>query len=135
MDSIHAAKRLTAGLVFKSGRAWLGPEALQVVVDQKRKKEVIENGVIQCQQMAQNKRKQANEKAWSEVTHLLTTMWSVLQLKALVSNKKLKTDKRPQPKNRAQLLEKWEEVKDSAVLESHAEPPPSCLKMPRHYYH
>ncbi len=28
MDYIHAAKRLTTGLVFKSGRAWLGPKVL-----------------------------------------------------------------------------------------------------------
>jgi hypothetical protein len=52
-------------------------------------------------------------------------MWSVPQLKALVSYKKLKTDKWSQLKNRAQLLEKWEEVKDRAVLEGNAEPPPS----------
>ena len=37
----------------------------------------------------------------------------------------LKTDKWPQLKNRAQLLEKLEEVKDRAVLEGNAEPPPS----------
>jgi hypothetical protein len=38
--------RLTAGLVFKSGRAWLGPKVLQVAVDHKRKKEEIETGVL-----------------------------------------------------------------------------------------
>ena len=38
-------------------------------------------------------------------------MWSVPQLRALVSYKKLKTDKWPQLKTKAQLLEKWEEVK------------------------
>jgi hypothetical protein len=49
MESLLAAKRLTAGLVLMSGRAWLGPEVLQVAVDHKQKKEEIENGVIQCQ--------------------------------------------------------------------------------------
>jgi hypothetical protein len=125
MESLLAAKRLTAGLVFKSGRAWLGPKVLEVAINHKRKKEEIENGVIQHQLMAQNKRKQAYEKAGNKVAHLPTAMWSVPQLKALVSYKKLKTDKWPQLKNRAQLLEKWEEVKDRAVLEGNAEPPPS----------
>jgi hypothetical protein len=125
MESLLAARRLTAGLVFKSGRAWLGPEVLEVAVNRKRKKEEIENGVIQRQLMAQNKRKLAYEKAWNKVAHLPTAMWSVPQLKALVSYKKLKTDKWPQLKNRAQLLEKWEEVKDRTVLEGNAEPPPS----------
>ncbi len=63
MESLLAARRLTAGLVFKSGRAWLGPKVLEVAVNHKRKKEEIENGVIQHQLMAQNKRKQAYEKA------------------------------------------------------------------------
>jgi hypothetical protein len=52
-------------------------------------------------------------------------MWSVPQLKGLVCYKKLKTNKWPHLKNRAQLLEKWEEVKDRAVLEGNAEPLPS----------
>ncbi len=56
---------------------------------------------------------------------LPTAMWSVPQLKGLVCYKKLKTNKWPHLKNRAQLLEKWEEVKDRAVLEGNAEPLPS----------
>jgi hypothetical protein len=38
MESLLAAKRLTAGLVFKSGRAWLGPEVPEVAVNHKRKR-------------------------------------------------------------------------------------------------
>jgi hypothetical protein len=111
MDTINEARKLTAGLVFKSGRAWLGPEVLQVAMENKRKRDELESAAVQRQEAAQNKRKQAYEKAWSEVSHLPTTMWSVPQLRALVSYKKLKTDKWPQLKTKAQLLEKWEEVK------------------------
>jgi hypothetical protein len=39
-------------------------------------------------------------------------MWSVQQLTALVSYKKLKTDNWPQLKTQLQVLEKWEEVKN-----------------------
>jgi hypothetical protein len=52
-------------------------------------------------------------------------MWLVSPLKALGSYKKLKTNKWPKLKNRAQLLEKWEEVKGRAMLEDRAVPPPS----------
>jgi hypothetical protein len=81
--------------------------------------------------MVQNKRKQTYDKAWNEVAHLPTAMWSVPQLKAIVSYKKLKTDKRPLLKNRAQRLEKWEEEKDCAVLEGNAEPTHTRCKLVR----
>ncbi len=44
-----------------------------------------------------------------------SNLWSVQQLKALVSYKKMKRDWWPQLKNKAQLLEKWEEVKSHGI--------------------
>jgi hypothetical protein len=111
MDTINKARKLTTGLVFKSGRAWLGPEVLQVAMENKGKRDELESAAVQRQEAAQNKQKQAYKKAWLEVSHLPTTMWSVPQLQALVSYKELKTDKWPHLKTKAQLLEKWEEVK------------------------
>jgi hypothetical protein len=121
MENITEAKKLTAGLVFKSGRAWLGPEVLQVAMENKRKRDELESAAVQRQEAVQNKRKQAYDKAWSEVSHLPTTMWNVSQLRALVSYKKLKTDKWPQLKTKAQLLEKWEEVRDRATPQNHSQ--------------
>ena len=63
MDAFTKAKKLTAGVVFKSGRAWLGPEVLQVAVENKRKKDEIEQGVVERQNTVQNKRKEAFDKA------------------------------------------------------------------------
>jgi hypothetical protein len=45
MVAFAEAKKLTAGVVFKSGRAWLGPEVLQAAVENKRKRDEIEQGV------------------------------------------------------------------------------------------
>ena len=115
MVAFAEAKKLTAGVVFKSGRAWLGPEVLQAAVENKRKRDEIEQGVAERQNTAQNKKKEAFDKAWSEVAHLPTSLWSVQQLKALVSYKKTKSDRWPQLKNKAQLLEKWEEVKSRGI--------------------
>jgi hypothetical protein len=39
MNSFHEAKKLTAGLVFKSGRDWLGHQILPVALNNKRKRE------------------------------------------------------------------------------------------------
>jgi hypothetical protein len=47
MNAFNETKKLTAGRVFKSGKAWLGPEVLQVAVDNKRKREEQEQAVIQ----------------------------------------------------------------------------------------
>jgi hypothetical protein len=112
MNAFNEAKKLTAGLVFESGKAWLGPEVLQVAVDNKRKREEQEQAVIQRQSEARNKRREASDAAWAAVAHLPTSRWSVQQLRALVNYKKFKTDKWPQLKTKAQLLQKWEEVKD-----------------------
>jgi hypothetical protein len=52
------------------------------------------------------------------VAHLPTSMWTVQHLRALVNYKKLSTDKWLQLKTKAQLLEKWEEIRDCGM------PPP-----------
>ncbi len=57
MVAFAEAKKLTAGVVFKSGRAWLGPEVLQAAVENKRKRDEIEQGVVERQNTAQNKKK------------------------------------------------------------------------------
>ncbi len=52
------------------------------------------------------------------MAHLPTSMWTVQHLRALVNYKKLSTDKWLQLKTKAQLLEKWEEIRDCGM------PPP-----------
>lgn len=74
MNSINDARKPTAGLVFQSGRAWLRPEVLQNAIDNKRKREELENAVAQQSETAQNKQRKAYEKAWLAVSHLLTAM-------------------------------------------------------------
>jgi hypothetical protein len=55
MSSINEARKLTAGLVFKCGRAWPGPDVLQVAIENKRKREEFESVAAQRQETAQNK--------------------------------------------------------------------------------
>ncbi len=62
-----------------------------------------------------NKRREAYDAAWAAVAHLPSSTWSVQQLRALINYKKLKADKWPQLKTKAQLLQKWEEVKECTV--------------------
>ncbi len=80
IEAFNDAKKLTAGLVFMSGKAWLGPEVLQVAMNNKRKREEQEQAVIQRQNDANNKRREAYEAAWAAVSHLPTSSWSVQQL-------------------------------------------------------
>jgi hypothetical protein len=110
-NTLAEAKKLSAGVVFKSGRAYLGPEVLQAAIERKNKREEKEKEISERLKAEQTKRKQAYEKALEEVCNLTPSRWSVAQLKALVNYKKRKTDKWAQPKTRAQLLEKWEEIK------------------------
>jgi RecA/RadA recombinase len=58
----------------------LGPEVLQVAMNNKRKREEQEQAVIQRQNDANNKRREAYEAAWAAVSHLPTSSWSVQQL-------------------------------------------------------
>jgi hypothetical protein len=115
LNTLTESKRLTAGVVFKSGKAWLGPEVLQEQINRKRKKDEKEKEQLERLKAEQEKKKRAFEKAWGEVTNLPSSRWSVQQLWALVSYKKRKTDKWPQLKTRAQLLEVWEQIKDRLV--------------------
>ena len=68
------------------------------------------------------KKKQAYLKASSEIAELEESTWSVSQLKALVNYKQRKTDSWQQPKNRAELLTKWAEIKHRET------PPPSPVR-------
>jgi hypothetical protein len=100
LHTLAESKKLTAGLAFKSGRAWLGPNVLHEQMERKRKKEEKEKEKEQSdkQKREQEKRKQAYEKACGECTNLAPSQWSVAQLRAMISYKKRKTDKWPQLK-------------------------------------
>jgi hypothetical protein len=39
LNTLAESKKLTAGLVLKSGKAWLGPDVLHEQMERKRKKE------------------------------------------------------------------------------------------------
>jgi len=66
LEALKDCKKLSAGVVFKSGRAWLGRDVLEVQL-----------------------------KARSDIAEREESKWSVPQLKALVSYKKRKTDALP----------------------------------------
>jgi len=68
------------------------------------------------------KRKQAYLKVSSEIAGLEESKWSVSQLKSLVNYKRRKTDSWQQPKTRADLLNKWAEIKHRET------PPPSPVR-------
>ena len=123
LHTLAESKKLTAGLVFKSGRAWLGPEVLQEQMERKRKKDDKERETRDKQRMEQEKKKRAYEKACGEVANLEPSRWSVSQLRAMISYKKRKTDKWPQLKTRAQMLEVWETIKLRPVEEEQQQPP------------
>jgi hypothetical protein len=55
IKSINNARKLTTGLLFKSGRAWLGPDILERAIDNKRKREELENAAIQRKEIAKIK--------------------------------------------------------------------------------
>jgi hypothetical protein len=82
-----------------------------VAIERKNKRDEKEKEISERLKAEQTKRKQAYEKAWGEVCNLSPSRWLVAQLKALVNNKKRNMDKWAQPKTRARLLEKWEEIK------------------------
>jgi hypothetical protein len=111
LNMLAESKKLTAGLVFKSGKAWLGPDVLHEQMERKRKKEEKEKEQSDKQKREQEKRKQAYEKACGECTNLAPSQWSIAQLRAMISYKKRKTDKWPQLKTRAQMIEVWEKIK------------------------
>ncbi len=67
------------------------------------------------QKVELEKKRQAYEKTWGEVSNLPPLQWTVAQLQALISYKKTKEDKWPQLKTRAQMLQVWEQIKDQRV--------------------
>ncbi len=85
LHTLAESKKLTAGLAFKSGRAWLGPEVLQEQMERKRKKDDKERETRDKQRMEQEKKKRAYEKARGEVANLEPSQWSVSQLRATIS--------------------------------------------------
>ena len=88
LATLTEAKRLSAGVLFKSGRAWLGPEVLQVQLEKKKVKDDKEREVNEKRYAEIRKKREAYEKSWSEVSHLDKSLWSKDQLKALVNYKK-----------------------------------------------
>jgi len=111
LNTLAESKKLTAGLVFKSGKAWLGPNVLHEQMERKRKKKGKEKEKSDKQKREQEKRKQAYEKACSKCTNLAPSQWSVAQRQAMINYKIRKTDKWPQLKMRAQMIEVWEKIK------------------------
>jgi hypothetical protein len=119
LETLNQCKKLSAGAVFKSGRAMLGTDVLQVAVQRRIKKDEAEKQKVVRKNADRAKKRMAYLKASSETSHLDQSLWSVSQLKALISFKKRKTDSWQQPKNKTQLIEKWNEIKNRET------PPPS----------
>ena len=86
------------------------------------KKKRKEKEIVRKRAGEKEKKKQAYLKASSEIAELEESKWSVSQLKALVNYKRRKTDSGQQPKNRAELLNKWAEIKHRET------PPPSPVR-------
>ena len=122
LENLKECKKLSAGAVFKSGRAWLGRDVLEAQLHRTMKKKKKEKELAKRKSTEKDKKKQAYLKASSEITELEESKWSVSQLKALVNYKRRKTDSWQQPKTRADLLEKWKEVKHRET------PPPSPVR-------
>jgi len=119
IETLTQCKKLSAGAVFKSGRAMLGPDVLRVAVQRRIKKDEVEKQKVVRRNTERSKKRSAYLKARADTTNLEQASWTVSQLKALISFKKRKTDTWQQPKNKAQLIEKWNEVKNRET------PPPS----------
>ena len=122
LENLKQCKKLSAGAVFKSGWAWLGPEVLEAQLERTKKKRQREKELARKKLGEREKRKQAYLKASSEIEGLEESKWSMSQLKALINHKRRKTDSWQQPKTRADLLEKWSEIKHRET------PPPSPVR-------
>jgi len=85
---------------------------LAAQLERKRIKEQKEQEQQDKQKAEIEKKRQAYEKTWGEVSNLPPSRWTVAQLRALISYKKTKEDKWPQLKTRAQMLQVWEQIKD-----------------------
>jgi len=122
LKNLKECKKLSAGALFKSGRAWLGPEVLEAQLYRSMKKKQREKELAKKKMEEKDKKKQAYLKASSEISELEESKWSVAQLKALINYKRRKTDSWQQPKTRANLLNKWAEIKHRET------PPPSPVR-------
>ena len=115
LETLLQCKKLSAGAAFKSGQAMLGTDVLQIAVQRKIQKDEAEKQKVVRQNNDRAKKRMVYDKATSQTSHLYQSLWSVSQLKALISFKKQKTDTWQQPKNKTQLIEKWKEIKDRAT--------------------
>jgi hypothetical protein len=115
LANLAAHKKLSAGAVFKAGKAWLGPDVLEAQLERKRLREEKEQQQQNKQMAEMEKKRKAYEKALEEVSNLPPTRWTVSQLWALIAYKKRKDDKWPQLKSRGQMMEVWEKIKDRIV--------------------
>ena len=122
LEVLKQCKKLSAGAVFKSGRAWLGPEVLEAQLHRSMKKKQKEKELAKKKATEKQKRKQAYLKVSSEIEGVEESKWSVSQLRSLINYKRRKTDLWQQPKTRADLLEKWKEVQGRET------PPPSPVR-------
>jgi hypothetical protein len=120
LEALKDCKKLSAGVVFKSGRAWLGRDVLEVQLERNMKKKRKAKELVRKKAEERERKKEAYLKARSDIAEREESKWSVPQLKALVSYKKRKTD--ALPKSRADLLTKWIELKDRDT------PPPSPVR-------
>jgi len=126
IETLTHCKKLSAGAVFKSGRAMLGPDVLQAVVERKKQKDEAEKQKVVRQNADRAKKRGAYLKARADTTNLAEASWSVSQLKTLISFKKRKTDVWQQPKTKAELINKWNELKNRET------PPPSPAHEEQH---
>jgi len=111
LETIIQCKKLSAGAVFKSGRAMLGPDVLRAAVQRKIEKDEAEKQKVVRRNAEREKKRRAYMKVRAETANLVEASWSVSQLKTLISYKKRKTDAWQQPKTKAELIDKWNELK------------------------
>ncbi len=83
IDNLNQCKKLTAGAVFKSRRAYLGSDVLQVALDKKKEKDEGEQKKKEKQESERRKKKEAYLKANAKVTNLDPSRWTKAQLRHL----------------------------------------------------
>jgi hypothetical protein len=123
MDQLKECRKLSAGQVFKSGRAVLGPEVLSIALTKKREREAEERRKQAKSAAVSNKRKAAYREACDATSREPDPLkWTMSHLRALISYKKQKTDEWALPKTKQLLIEKWLEVKGRIT------PPPTPIR-------
>jgi hypothetical protein len=80
LETLKECKKLSAGAVFKSGRAWLGRDVLEAQLERTMKKKRKEKEIVRKKAKEKEKKKQAYLKASSEIAELEESKWSVSQL-------------------------------------------------------